>query len=319
MELVDLDSDGHLDLVAGGFTGLRVLRGAGDGSFSDADARNLGGPPRGFAFADFDADGVLDLAASTGAPPLRVYPGRADGTLGDEIVAWDLGGVELNGLAAGDFDVDGDADLVIALEGSGPGFAWGNGDGTFETDAGEAIGISQDVVAFDLDGTDPVDLVFSGYGTGAVVVVRDGDYAPIPAAGAGLNVAALDLNSDGIIDLVTANEGQISVLLGIGGGTFGAALELDAPGSVFRFEAGDLDCDGLGDLAFVPLQGDELVVLRGADERGFRFEEAERLPTATSPVAVAMGDVDGDGRLDVIVAGSEGGDGSGPVVHFGLP
>lgn len=319
VELVDLDADGVLDLLTGGFVGLRVLRGVGDGTFAQTDARNLGGPPRGFAVADFDADGRLDLAASTALGPLRVYSGNGDGTLGDEVVAWDIEGIELNGLAAGDFDADGDADVAIALKGNGPGFAWGNGDGTFASDVLDAIGVSQDVIAVDLDRVEPLELVFAGYGGGAVFVARAGAYTPHPVAGAGRNVAALDLDADGFVDLVTANEARISVLMGEGEGTFGPALELDAPGSVFRFEAGDLDCDGLGDLAFVPLQGDELVVLRGTDDDGFRFEETTRVPTATAPVAVATGDVDGDGLLDVVVAGSEGGESSGPVVHLGLP
>jgi FG-GAP-like repeat/FG-GAP repeat len=134
-----------------------------------------------------------------------------------------------------------------------------------------------------------------------------------------ISVAIGDLNGDGRLDLVTANiggdpllnpPGTVSVLLGNGGGTFSAATPYPT-GSILSFSVaiGDLNGDGRLDLA-VANYGDQF----GFDDRtisvflgngGGTFSAATLYSTGTGlpgAQSVAIGDLDGDGDLDLAVA-----------------
>src|SRR6266540_3859532 len=132
------------------------------------------------------------------------------------------------------------------------------------------------------------------------------------------SVAIGDLNGDGQLDLVTANiggdplanptpAGTISVLLGSGGGTFSAATPYPT-GSFLPFSVaiGDLNGDGKLDLAVAnyghPLSGDGAISVFLGNGDG-TFSAATPYPTlAIGAQSVAIGDLNGDGKLDLVVA-----------------
>ena len=135
------------------------------------------------------------------------------------------------------------------------------------------------------------------------------------------SVAIGDLNGDGQLDLVTANiggdvnanplpAGTVSVLLGNGGGTYSAATPYPT-GSVIPLSVaiGDLNGDGHLDLAVAnyndPLGfGEGMISVFLGDGNG-TFSAATLYPTGTGvpgAQSVAIGDVNGDGRLDLVVA-----------------
>jgi hypothetical protein len=134
------------------------------------------------------------------------------------------------------------------------------------------------------------------------------------------SVAIGDLNGDGRLDLVTANiggdpnasslpAGTISVLLGSGGGTFSAATPYPT-GSVIPLSVaiGDLNGDGRLDLAVAnfgdPLSGVGTISVFLGNGNG-TFSAATQYPTGTGlpgAQSVAIGDLNGDGRLDLAVA-----------------
>jgi FG-GAP-like repeat/RTX calcium-binding nonapeptide repeat (4 copies) len=158
---------------------------------------------------------------------------------------------------------------------------------------------------------------------------------PVGYAGAAypLDTVVGDFNGDGKADLVTINDTQVSVLPGNGDGTFGAA-QTTAVGSDLRSAAaGDFNGDGRLDLAITSsvtmwngttyvTTGSALVLLNSTAVVGgpVTFEAARIFSTGTNltPGAVAVGDLNGDGHLDVAAAEANGsnvsvlqGDGAG--------
>ncbi|MFO0600559.1 MAG: VCBS repeat-containing protein [Myxococcaceae bacterium] len=127
----------------------------------------------------------------------------------------------------------------------------------------------------------------------------------LPTADGASELALIDLNRDGRLDVVVAGRSSLQVLLNSGERGF-ELTSVPARGEPFGLAAGDLDADGWPDLAVAYDFESHVGVFRG-DARGPRFQG--KWPTGTGPVSVRLRDVDGDGRLDLLV-----GNGSDNVV-----
>ena len=194
--------------------------------------------------ADFNGDGILDLAEGNYTDSISIQLGNGDGTFqaaapfcvtGSVSPTPCQAGSESAGLAVGDFNSDGIPDLVV-VDGGQVGVALGNGDGTFQAPVYyPTVGSSwPHVVVADLDMDGAPDLATSVNG-GVSVLLNNGDgtfqpHSDIAMHGDGESgeaVAVGDFNKDGIPDLASANGYGIMVVLGNGDGTFGA--EIDSP------------------------------------------------------------------------------------------
>ena len=117
-----LDLDAHLDLAVSGCSGSGVstLAGSGTGSLAGAQNHALGSNPHtGLAIADFNGDGRSDLAADNGGTRLgdvSVFSQSAAGALGSPVVS--ATAPSPGPMASGDFNGDGDDDLVLLAAGS---------------------------------------------------------------------------------------------------------------------------------------------------------------------------------------------------------
>ena len=279
--------------------------------FNRATTIPIGTDPRSVAVGDFNGDGRPDLVtANAGSNNVSVLLG--DGSGGFTATDFPVG-TDPQWVAVGDFNGDGRPDLVTANAGSGNvSVLLGNGSGGFGAPTNFPVGIAPNSVAVgEFNGDGWADLAVTTGSKYVSVLLGDGSGgfgAPtnFPVGYNPYAVAIGDFNGDGRADLVIGNTfyRNVSVLLGNGSGGFGAATNFFGGGDSIDIAVGDFNGDGRADLA-VTNAGDGLSVLLGNGKGGFGAPGNFYFYVGDNnayPHAVAVGDFNGDGWVDLVTA-----------------
>ncbi|MFC1573154.1 FG-GAP-like repeat-containing protein [Candidatus Eisenbacteria bacterium] len=317
----DYDNDGDLDILQAGEIGSRVYRNDGGDTFTDIsaglEAVHLGSA----AWGDYDNDEDLDILLAGELSPMgrtsRVYRNDGGGTFTD--IGAGLEGINEGCTAWGDYDNDGDLDiLLIGLGDSQPLLlVYRNDGGDTFTDSGAGLEVVNGGSAAwgDYDNDGDLDILLTGYRTQTVSHVYRNDgggvFTDIDVGLEGIDdgcVAWGDYDNDGDLDIVLAGRSSGTqtvshVYRNDPGDTFtdiGAGLEGVRAGAVAW---GDYDNDGDLDILLTGYTGAQKVSHVYRNDGGDSFTDmAPGLP-GTYYSSVAWGDYDGDGDLDILLAG----------------
>ena len=302
--IADVNGDGKPDLIIANEQqsktdpagSISVMLGKGNGTFHVAVNYSSGGESAySISVADVNGDGKLDLVVANGClgsdcstGSVGVLLGKGDGTF-EKVRTYGSGAASVFGshVAVGDLNGDGKLDLAVATTGStccSAGFVGvllGNGDGTFRkakmysTGGFDAIGW---VEIADVNGDKKPDLVVANY------CATECSYPPV--------------------------EGSVGVLLGNGNGTFKAVKTYPSGGDgAVSVAVADLNKDGKPDILVANCgpeacgpgsPGGNVGVLIGNGNG--TFKPVVNYPAANSPFDVVAADVNGDGKLDIVVS-----------------
>jgi hypothetical protein len=348
--VADFNGDGIPDLVLAdsncpnypscGVSKISLLLGNGDGSFQGPAYFSTGTDtdPRFIAVADFNGDGIPDLAVANYATgTVSIMLGNGNGTFQTHVdypvgtTGFDTSS-EPTSIAVGNFNgkypdivvTNYNDDSISVLTNSGND---SNGTpGLFDAAVNYTVGNGPISVAVgNFDGNKAPDLVVINEGgndatilignVNSVTGLPNGTFTAQPTTtavgGNPQSVVVQDFNNDGVPDLAVADflTQQVSILLGNGNGTFQNAVTYAVGASPSAIAIGDFNGDGIPDLAVTSLPsasspGNTVSLLLGKGNG--TFAAPALFGAGYFSYSLAVGDFNGDGALDVAVANGNG-------------
>jgi len=338
--LKDIDGDGNLDIVAtdSDTTKTYIMLGNGDGTFAYAASYFFGANIESVAVGDLNNDGALDVVVGDGGDTqfgvflgnslndssdptpaqsyLALFSGNGDGSFNSAVT---LVSTAVYGMAKGDFNNDGNEDVLFTQGNLNVGLLLSNGDGTFAVStAFTGYNDIRKVAVGNFYGNGDIDAVAvdpsSGITIGRGSTVTPGTFVPsVPVAGPVAYISQVrveDLDSDGHDDLILsgADTQKLYVMHGNGDGTFLAAVSYRAGFTPQDFILTDVDGDDVLDAVVGDGDGKVSVLLGNAGSGTFQapisFQAGVNIST------LGAGDINGDNAVD-LVTGSLGSGRSG--------
>ncbi len=313
VEIVDLDGDGLLDILAASVNDDTVgwFKNLGGGVFSPRMViTQIALGARAVAAGDLDGDGDIDVVVGSHFDRvLAWHENLGNGVFGTrQVIASQVAPNQTVSV----FDLDGDGDLDLLTSSNSQGFTgsaswWPNpGDGGFGTELVIMQWVlANDAWADDLDGDGDLDLLIATQDVGVNWVENQGGGSfgtpQFLSAGGGstTRIRGMDLDDDGDMDIVASSVTSLFGFLNLGGGVFGPETFLANSGSHTDMALADLDEDG-----------DLDIVTASVESGSIAWFENMGGATLSGPIpidyggfgvsALAVGDLDEDGGLDLV-------------------
>lgn len=311
--VADFNRDGRPDVATSNFDAgtLSIFLGNGAGGLGPRVDLTAEFRPRSIAVADMNGDNLLDLVVPNyGAGNLSVFLGNGSGGFAPRTNYGSFSGATC--IATPDLNGDGRPDAVMTNNlGTTISVLLANPGGGFGAQTNYSTGGGSNphwVTSGDLnnDGFDDVAVadyatsqfsIFLGDGTGALLPRTD-----FAAGGNPISIALVDMNADGIADVVTAlAAGLVSVHAGNGSGGFGAGTTVAVGSGPYIATVADLNGDGRLDIVTPNLTSNSLsVLLRGGTSD---FAPAVEFAIGTvNAYDLKIADMTRDGNRDVVAA-----------------
>ncbi len=323
----DFNSDGSLDLAVVNRNGnnVTILLGNGNGGFttSGAEEVTVGDSPVAVKAADFNNDGIIDLAVTND------FSNHVSLLIGDGTGLFTVQDIQAGGaqgaIAADDFNGDNNLDMAMPI-GSNInviGVLLGDGKGQFSDPVNYRAGAAPDkIAAGDFDGDKIIDLAMTDFNSETVVILRgdgEGGFTDTPKFfGTGQNgftVSGEDLNNDGINDFTVLTRNGVNVIMGVGDFTYASSNSFSSGGADPRsFTVNDFNNDGISDLAVASFSSDIVGILIG-DGTG-SFAEAVKVATGNGPTPIVSSDFNNDGNVDLAVVNTIDSNADDPTVSL---
>jgi hypothetical protein len=322
ISVADFTADGHRDVVvAGGVSQpVSLLSGSGTGGLQAETllplgfAENVAGAS--MASADLDGNGVPDLVApSAVSGRVMIWLSKTAGGFTTASAYPYSGGV----VASADFNGDARPDTIFSDISIGKvGVMLDQTDGTLASPVYTSLTTAPiaGIIPADLNADGILDIVFwtssmtannvtTAGSTYAALGKGDGTFQPATVVSQTLASQAVvkDLNGDGLPDIADLDTapGNVSVFLGKGDGTFGFEIGYPtAPGATY-IAAGAVNGDGHPDLITAGAGGVNLLLNNGDGSYAFYSSIS-----TIAAVSLGVADVDGDGKLDLVVVSGTG-------------
>lgn len=317
----DIDGDGTTDVIATTENGrglflAEVLIGIGDGTFAAGRGPALNKFSRALAVADFDEDGHLDVVTAQdngGLATLTVHRGDGTGALaGPEVNGgdWDASGAFWE--VVGDFDGNGTLDLVATDQVyDRVGVQLRAADGSLTAMPTHPFSDGHEGVATDIDGDSKLDFV--GLATSGVSWLRgNGDgtlQAPVSSAlpdgwRSALRLGRIDAGTTDYVVVVNPSTDKVTIAFGSGTGSWTGAIQYSVGSSPNDVQIADVDGDNDNDLVVAnrgfTVSGSVSVLLN----TGTGFANATSYGVIGRAESVAVADLDGDAKLDILASDS---------------
>ena len=295
-----------------------------------------GASPGGVEIADVNGDSRPDLVVTNESGSVSIFLNDGGGKFHAAPGSPFAAGQQPNDVAIADFNGDRHPDLAFANhEAHALTILLGDGSGGFTATASvpvRSVPHPHGIAAADLDRDGHIDLMIDNWGHDQLELLRgDGrghftEWQMVPVGRQPYQRPRIaDVNRDGWPDLLATNlEGKsLSVVLGGPRGFVPAAGSPFAAGDApFGLAAGDFDGDGHLDVAVIDSPSsavqsgrDGLTILLGDGSGRFAMTSGSPLETGSMPNRIATGDLDGDGRDDVVLSRPDAG--SILVFHLG--
>jgi hypothetical protein len=326
LAVADLNGDTKPDVVTvnGGSDKVGVFLGTASGSLQPVVtyATGLNSGPSDVQIVDVNRDGIVDLlTANSSTSTLGVLLGNGNGTF--QAVTTYPSQVSSNpvGLAVADLNGDGNPDVAL-LNWLNP-FAsvlLGNGNGTFQAAVHYSIptggrrGDASDIAIGDVNGDGLPDLLTTHFHTSTLGVLLGNGNGTFQAATVLIGASSLpsavvlaDVNGDSRLDVLLANSGNATVGVGLAPSTGALSAITTYPAATGSSPQGlavaDITNDGRPDLLVTTNATGSAFALVAGNGNG-TFQAPISYPAA--PVAgysrsIAVADLNGDGKSDVLV------------------
>ncbi|CAF2133790.1 unnamed protein product, partial [Rotaria magnacalcarata] len=312
----DFNKDTHLDIVIAnsGSNTTSVLLGYGNGSFSVATTFSVGSSPQFVAVGDFNNDIKLDIVvANFLSNDVSVLLGYGNDSFANEIRF--STGVRPYSIAVDDLNNDTRMDIVVSnVFSNDVSVLLGYGDGSFANQIRFSTGSWPKSVAIgNFNSDNRLDIVVASNGNMSVSILLQynrgflkNELSCASGSGSKLRYTAVGgMNDDGQLDIILANYGtnNVGILFGLGNSSFLNQMIFNTglnshPSAI---AIGDFNDDAQLDFAVTYDGARTADIFLGYGNGTFTRQINDGIYFEYSPIAVASGDLNNDGKTEIIV------------------